>query len=83
MKIAVVGGGPAGLYLAMLLKKNNPAHEVTVYERNPPHQTFGWGVVFSDETMGALQEADSDSFRGESRAASRIGTRLIRTSPVG
>ncbi|HEY7215886.1 MAG TPA: FAD-dependent oxidoreductase, partial [Thermoanaerobaculia bacterium] len=48
MKVAVVGGGPAGLYFALLLKKADPGHQVTVLERNPPGATFGWGVVFSD-----------------------------------
>ncbi len=58
MKIVCIGGGPAGLYLSILLKKANPAHEITVIERNAPDQTFGWGVVFSDETLGNLLEAD-------------------------
>nr|MDQ3388719.1 NAD(P)-binding protein [Gemmatimonadota bacterium] len=46
MKVAVIGGGPAGLYLSLLLRKANPAHRVTVLERNAPGDTFGWGVVF-------------------------------------
>jgi len=61
MKIVCVGGGPAGLYLSILLKKADPRHEITVIERNAPDQTFGWGVVFSDETLGNLLEADPES----------------------
>ena len=58
MRISCLGGGPAGLYFALLAKKRQPAHEVTVYERNRAGDTFGWGVVFSDQTLGALREAD-------------------------
>ncbi|MGH3262460.1 MAG: FAD-dependent monooxygenase, partial [Trebonia sp.] len=50
MKIAIAGGGPGGLYLAALMKGLDPRHEVTVWERNAPDETFGFGVVFSDET---------------------------------
>lgn len=59
MKIVCIGGGPAGLYFALLMKKQNPEHDVTVIERNRPYDTFGWGVVFSDQTLGNLQEADA------------------------
>jgi anthraniloyl-CoA monooxygenase len=62
VKVAVVGGGPAGLYLAILLRKADRGHEVRVVERNPPEATFGWGVVFSEETLGELREADYESF---------------------
>ena len=62
MKVAVVGAGPAGLYLAILLKRADPAHEVTVFERNPPDATFGFGVVFSEETLGRLREADEPTY---------------------
>ncbi|HET7793584.1 MAG TPA: bifunctional salicylyl-CoA 5-hydroxylase/oxidoreductase [Rhizobacter sp.] len=58
MRIACIGGGPAGLYFALLMKKQNPAHEVRVIERNRAHDTFGWGVVFSDQTLGAVQRTD-------------------------
>ena len=58
MKIACVGGGPAGLYFAISMKLRNPAHEVVVLERNRPGDTFGWGVVFSDQTMENLTAND-------------------------
>ncbi|HRI52893.1 MAG TPA: bifunctional salicylyl-CoA 5-hydroxylase/oxidoreductase [Pseudomonadota bacterium] len=61
MKIVCVGGGPAGLYLAILMKKADPAHRITVVERNQPSDTFGFGVVFSDQTLSYLREADADS----------------------
>lgn len=58
MKIVCIGGGPAGLYFALLYKKARPEAEVTVVERNAPGVTFGWGVVFSDETLSYLEEND-------------------------
>ncbi|MDP3619010.1 MAG: bifunctional salicylyl-CoA 5-hydroxylase/oxidoreductase [Ramlibacter sp.] len=58
MKIVCIGGGPSGLYFALLMKKQDPAHDITVVERNKPYDTFGWGVVFSDQTLGNLQVAD-------------------------
>ena len=63
MRINVIGGGPAGLYFALLMKRQRAAHEVTVYERNPPDATFGWGVVFSGRTLRNLREADEVSHR--------------------
>jgi anthraniloyl-CoA monooxygenase len=62
MKIDVVGAGPAGLYLAILAKRANPAHDITVWERNPPDATYGWGVVFSEETLSELRDADYQSY---------------------
>ena len=59
MRIAIVGGGPGGLYLAALMKQLDPAHEITVWERNAPDDTFGFGVVFSDETLGGIENADT------------------------
>lgn len=58
MKVAIVGGGPGGLYLAALLKGLDADHDVTVWERNAPDDTFGFGVVFSDETLGSIEGAD-------------------------
>lgn len=57
-RIAVVGGGPGGLYAAALLKRLDPRREVTVWERNAPSDTFGFGVVLSDETLGGIRDAD-------------------------
>jgi len=62
-RVLCVGGGPAGLYLAVLLKKANPQHAIRVVERNRPYDTFGWGVVFSDNTMGNLEAADPETAR--------------------
>ncbi|MEU7365924.1 bifunctional salicylyl-CoA 5-hydroxylase/oxidoreductase [Streptomyces hygroscopicus] len=59
MKIAIVGGGPGGLYFATLMKQLDPAHDITVFERNAPDDTFGFGVVFSDETLGGIENADT------------------------
>ncbi|MGI9415197.1 MAG: hypothetical protein ACR2PM_16090, partial [Hyphomicrobiales bacterium] len=58
MRIICIGGGPAGLYFAILMKLQDRSHEITVYERNRPDDTFGWGVVFSDETLENLAQAD-------------------------
>lgn len=61
MRIVCIGGGPAGLYFGLLMKGRNPAYDVTVVERNRPYDTFGWGVVFSDQTLGNLRAADAPS----------------------
>jgi len=61
MKINVIGGGPAGMYFAILMKKADPAREITIYERNGPDDTFGWGVVFSGKTLDNLRAADEAS----------------------
>ena len=63
MKINVVGGGPAGLYAAILMKGARQSHEITVYERNRPDDTFGFGVVFSDATMAELGDAEPYVYR--------------------
>ncbi len=61
MKIVCIGGGPAGLYFGLLMKKLNPAHDITVVERNKPYDTFGWGVVFSDATMDNMRQWDRET----------------------
>jgi anthraniloyl-CoA monooxygenase len=58
----MIGGGPAGLYFALLMKKANPAHAITVLERNAADDTFGWGVVFSDQTMENFRQADAETY---------------------
>ena len=58
MKIVCVGGGPAGLYFASLMKQQDPTHDITVVERNKPYDTFGWGVVFSDLTLENMRRCD-------------------------
>ncbi len=63
MNIVCIGGGPAGLYFALLMKQQNREHQVVVIERNRPYDTFGWGVVFSDQTLGNLSNADEESAR--------------------
>jgi len=61
VRIACIGGGPAGLYFAISMKLRDPAHEIEVFERNAPGVTFGWGVVFSDQTVENLQANDPTS----------------------
>jgi len=61
MRIVCIGGGPAGLYFGLLMKKANPAHQITVIERNRPYDTFGWGVVFSDATMDNMRAWDAET----------------------
>ena len=63
MKIVSIGGGAAGLYFSILMKKQDPSHEITVIERNRPYDTFGWGVVFSDSTLGNFVKADEPTAR--------------------
>ena len=61
MKIKIIGGGPAGMYFAILMKKADAAHDITIHERNGPDDTFGWGVVFSGKTLSNLRAADEPS----------------------
>ncbi len=90
LKITVVGGGPAGLYFAVLAKQSNPSHRITVFERNRPDDTFGFGVVFSENTMGFISEQDRKNYP-EIIAASRRwdpltvihGGEIVRCGGVG
>ena len=61
MRMLVVGGGPAGLYFALLMKLRDPRHEITVVERDGPHDTLGWGIVFSVQTFSYLEGHDDPS----------------------
>src|SRR6266513_4168923 len=61
MKIIIIGGGPAGMYFAVLMKKADAGHDIRIFERNGPEDTFGWGVVFSGKTLANLREADPES----------------------
>lgn len=62
MRIVIVGGGPAGLYFSLLFKKQDPSHDVVLFERDAPTDTFGWGIVFSDQTFEYLRESDAASY---------------------
>jgi anthraniloyl-CoA monooxygenase len=90
MRIICIGGGPAGLYLALLMKKANPRHEITVVERNRPYDTFGWGLVFSDATMDNMRRWDAvtaaqieDAFNHWNDIELRFKGHRIRTSGHG
>lgn len=61
MRIVCLGGGPAGLYFALLMKRLDPRHQITVVERNRPYDTFGWGVVFSDATLDTMRRWDRET----------------------
>ena len=75
MRIACIGGGPGGLYLALLMKRADPRHDVVVVERNGRGDTFGFGVVFSDATMAGIAAADSEAFDA-------IGKHLVRWDDI-
>jgi anthraniloyl-CoA monooxygenase len=68
MNIVSIGGGPAGLFFAILMKNRSPAHRIRVVERNRPNDTFGWGVVFSDETLGNIAAADPVTYHAIERS---------------
>src|SRR5271165_5586799 len=71
MRIAVLGGGPGGLYFAALAKQLDARHDITVWERNAADDTFGFGVVFSDETLGGIEHADLEIFSAMAREFAR------------
>jgi len=76
MKINILGGGPAGLYFALLMKKQNPTHAITVLERDGPDDTFGWGIVFSEATLNFLEAQDAETY-AEITAASRAWDTVV------
>ena len=78
MKILCIGGGPANLYFAILLKKARPDFEITVYERNRPEDAYGFGVVFSDETLDHFAEADGPSHEALTRSFRHWGDIEVR-----
>jgi len=71
MKINIVGAGPSGLYFGILMKRLNRKHEITIYERDGPNDTFGWGIVFSDQTFSYLEDSDKKSFTAITRACQK------------
>ena len=75
MRICIIGGGPAGLYFAILMKRFDPAHAITLFERDGPDDTFGWGIVFSDQTFSYLEEADAPSCRAIIDSCQNLGQR--------
>jgi anthraniloyl-CoA monooxygenase len=75
MRIAVVGGGPGGLYLSILMRKIRPDWELTLYERNAASDAFGFGVVFSDETLTVFEHADPETY-------SQIAERFTRWTDI-
>jgi anthraniloyl-CoA monooxygenase len=84
VRIGVVGGGPAGLYFALLMKKQDRGHDVVVVEQNPPDATYGWGVVFSDRALSFLEASDPDSYRDLQRVVQTWDDQAIvhRGQPV-
>lgn len=75
MRIGVLGGGPAGLYFSLLMKQADAAVDIRLIERNPPDATFGWGVVFSPDTLTELRDADYESF-------TRLSEELVRWDAI-
>ncbi|MCH8182313.1 MAG: FAD-dependent monooxygenase [Proteobacteria bacterium] len=63
MKVGIIGAGPAGLYFALRMKRRNPGHEIVIVEQNPPDATFGFGVVFSDQALEKVRQADPEFYR--------------------
>ncbi len=71
MRISIAGGGPAGLYFALLMKKRDAGHEITVFERDGPNDTFGWGIVFSDQTFEYLRDNDGPTYEAITSACQK------------
>lgn len=68
MRIGIVGGGPAGLFFALLMKRHQASHEIDVWEQNPAGATYGWGVVFSKRALAFIEKSDPDLYRDISQA---------------
>src|SRR2546427_13294660 len=81
MKITIIGGGPGGLYFALLAKKRWPRWEIAVHERNRADDTFGFGVVFSDETLGTFRDYDPPSYESIRRSFAYWGD--VDVAPIG
>ena len=84
MRVAVIGGGPAGLYFAILMKRDRPEARVTVVERNRADDTFGFGVVCSDQTLETFERADRESYEAITEAfdgSVRIAAVAVAWSP--
>src|SRR5262249_33719010 len=71
MRITIIGGGPAGLYFSILMKKLDPRADIEVCERDGPNDTFGWGIVFSDQTFSYLESNDRESFEAITASCQR------------
>src|SRR5215471_17584053 len=67
MKIRVIGGGPAGLFFAYLMKRDDPSHDIRVYERDPESATYGWGVVFSDVALAFVRDIAPELYESMTR----------------
>src|SRR5262249_34389274 len=80
MKITCVGGGPAGLFFAILMKAADARHDITVYERNPDGQTYGWGVVYWDDLIETLYANDPETARAISANSFRWSDQIVHVA---
>jgi len=77
MKIAIIGGGPAGLFFAYLIKRADPAHDIVVFERDPEGATYGWGVVFSDVALAFVRDIAPDLYASMTQHQEVFGAMAI------
>ena len=77
MRIGVIGGGPAGLYFALLMKGRDPRHEIHVMEQNPPEATYGWGLVFAAPTLALLADSDAEFYADLRKDCAELDTMEI------